>query len=99
MKYLEEILPEITELAKLASYTPHMIAEVVMIDPAEFLQTIMTDKQHPLTIAYLTGKRLMEAEYNKKVSSLSTQGSGPAQAMLHQMNKEQEFKTFREYYG
>lgn len=98
MNWNNEILEELTELAKLPSMTPLMIARILGIDETTFLEA-MQDKEHVAAIAYDKGKLIAVAEFDKKVVQLSNQGSGPAQTLQRNIRKETEYYKLLDYYG
>ncbi len=98
MNWNNELLTEVTELAKLPSFTPSMIARIVGIEDDVFLEAI-NEKEHPLAIAYDKGQLLAITEFDKKVIQLSNQGSGPAQTLQKNIRKDTEYYKLLEKYG
>jgi len=98
MNWNNDILEELTELAKLPSLTPSMIARILGINEADFFEAL-EDKAHPLSIAYDKGQLMSIAEFDKKVIQLSNQGSGPAQTLLKNIKKDTEYYKLLEKYG
>jgi hypothetical protein len=92
MNYSEELILQVTELAKIPDYTPGKVARILGIETP-----IMEDET--LRDAFEAGKLIASGELGKKVQQLSNQGSGPAQFLLSKMMKENEVNTIREYYG
>lgn len=98
MDWNNETIEQLTELAKLPSLTPSMIARILGLNEADFFDAL-EDKEHPICIAYDRGQLLALAEFDKKVIQLSQQGSGPAQTLLKNIKKDTEYYKLLEKYG
>jgi GTP1/Obg family GTP-binding protein len=98
MDWTDEILKEVTDFASLPSFTPKMIAVALGIDRLTFLSEIQKEGT-TLNIAYERGKLMAQAEFDKRVQTLSKQGSGPAQTLELKMRREANVNKLLENYG
>lgn len=85
---MEELLAEIQEWGKLL-LTKQETAEAIGVEYHDFIE----NKDY--LEAYNTGRLLTISAHKKKVISLASQGSGPAQTHLEKLRKEDELQTIR----
>ena len=95
---LTDLLNEITDFAKLPSFTPQMVAQAVGIDFNEF-QLALENPESDIAMAFNRGKLLAKAELDKKIAQLSQQGSGPAQSLQISLIRQSEYYRLLEHYG
>jgi hypothetical protein len=89
---------ELQQLAELPGQTPLSIATIMQLDYTSFIIDLM-DTDCDIHKAYYAGKAILSIGFQKKVMQLATQGSGPAQTLVHKILKEAELNAMREYYG
>lgn len=92
------ILEQITEYAKLPSFTPTQIAIALGISVQVFLSE-MQNTSSPIYIAYHAGSISAKVEFNQAVQKLSTNGSGPAQSLLHKLNQQAQINNLIDFYN
>jgi bifunctional DNA-binding transcriptional regulator/antitoxin component of YhaV-PrlF toxin-antitoxin module len=94
----DNTLQEVTDFAVLPSFTPKEIAIALGLNPVEFIELI-TRGDNPVATAYQKGKLLAKAELDKRLQTLSKQGSGPAQTLEIKMRKETKINKLLDHYG
>jgi hypothetical protein len=98
MRLSEEILTQITEFAKLNTFTPTKIAVALGIQPIEFhAQLKLTDSE--IYRAYHTGRLKAEAEFEQSVQKLSSNGSGPAQSLINKLSSQRRVNDIIDFYN
>ena len=98
MDWTDEILQEVTDFSSLPSFTPKMIAIALGIDKELFLEQVELEGSK-INLAYQRGKLLAQAEFDKRVQTLSKQGSGPAQTLELKMRREAAVNKLLDKYG
>lgn len=93
MKLTSEQIEAVKELAMLPSYTAQKICRIMGID----YDTMSHDAD--FSNALDSGRLLSAGQFDKKVQTLSNQGSGPAQSLQLKMMQHTETQEMREYYG
>lgn len=97
MIWTVELLSEIEQYAELPGFTTKEIATCIGLSYAEF--KLELDSCEELRRALDKGRLKSKAEFNKKVSLLSNQGSGPAQTLLNKLKQDAQFQELRDFYG
>ena len=98
MNLTEEQLKNLEEFSKHPQFSIPDLAKILEVDPQQLLSELLLQNTGS-TKAYRKGSLLALAEFGKKVTQLSNQGSGPAQTLFAKLRKESEVNTFLNYYG
>jgi hypothetical protein len=80
IEFSNEALQEIERLAGLF-YTQKQVATIMQISSTE-MRLYMSDEEHPVYKAYMTGWYTAETTYREKVIRLANLGSSPAQSLV-----------------
>ncbi len=94
----DEQLKSIEEFAAFPQFTIQDVANIIEVDGEELMRQILllnTDAAK----AHKTGSLKASAEFGKKVTVLSNQGSGPAQTLMAKLREKSEVNTLIQYYG
>lgn len=89
MKWTEEKLEELTELAKL-QFLPPQIATIMEVEEDVLIGVIFSDEPTPAKKAYDKGLLLAEAELRSAIILAAKQGGTPAQKEFIKMIRERE---------
>jgi hypothetical protein len=98
MEWNDEMLQELTDFSKLPSFTSKEVAVALGLDVELFLVEIMNPTS-PIAKAFLRGRLLAKAELDKRIQTLSKQGSGPAQTLELKLRRETQINQLLELYG
>ena len=99
MIWTKELLSEIEQYAELPGFTIKEIGTCIGMGYAEFKLELQNNEE--LRRAFDKGRLKSKVEFNKKVSQLSNQGSGPAQTLLNKLKQDAhaQFQELRDFYG
>ena len=98
MDWTTEKLQELTEFSTLPSFTVGDIANVMGVSKEELVLGI-GNPQSEIAKAIQKGRLKARAEFDKRVTTLSKQGSGPAQALELKLRKANKIDELLERYG
>lgn len=98
MNLTEEQLKTIEEFANMPHFSITNIADVLQVDPDKLGRMILLENS-PAAVAFKKGRLMSQAEFGKKLTQLSNQGSGPAQSLVNRLRNETELNSIIEYYG
>jgi hypothetical protein len=98
MKLTEAQIQELTDLAELPAETTRSICRIMQL-PYDYFLLELQDPESDIHKAFFTGRAKGDIAFQKKVTQLATQGSGPAQTLVYKLRRDQQLNELLQYYG